>query len=113
MKGRLLESAESLRRHLCIGKVPVHRLGTAVCIFRLPRAQPLWICTDIPLSLSSVSTSYGLEILRPPLPGPSPLHNREGQTILQAGHRTTVGDYNKEISTLMGCWGPRFMDTWI
>lgn len=24
-----------------------------------------------------------------------------------------MGDYNKEISTLMGCWGPRLMGTWI
>jgi len=50
MKGRLLESVESLRRHLCTGELPAHRLGTVVCNLRLPQAQPLRICAAPPVS---------------------------------------------------------------
>lgn len=94
MKGRLLETVESLRGHLCTGQLPIHRLGTVVCNLRLPQEQPPQICTDAPppASLSSLTQLWAL------CPTDTvasaavlfPLHSREGQTILQAGNRTTV-----------------------
>lgn len=46
MKGRILESADSLKGHLCMGEFPVHSLGTAMYNLHLLRAEVLWVCVD-------------------------------------------------------------------
>lgn len=46
MKGRILESADSLKGHLCMGEFPVHSLGTAMYNLHLLRAEVLRVCVD-------------------------------------------------------------------
>lgn len=60
MKGRMLESAASLRGCLCMGEFAVPSLGTAMYNLHLLRAEALWICADSTFSQLCLTQLWAL-----------------------------------------------------